>query len=64
MCYYFYTGIKIGENIMKRFILPLNDGIHLKVKINSAEQQITMQVYIVQAILEKLHQDELKKEKK
>lgn len=50
--------------MVKRFILPINDGIHLKVKISAAEQKIPMQVYIVQAILEKLHQDELRKEKK
>jgi hypothetical protein len=49
---------------MKRFIFPLNEGIHLKLKVYAAEQKTTMQMYVAQAILEKLLRDEVKKDKK
>ncbi len=47
---------------MKRIIFPLNDGIHLKLKVYAAEQKVTMQTYVAHAILEKLMRDDKKKE--
>lgn len=45
---------------MKVFFLKMNDGVHLKVKVAAAQDDMTMSDYIVRAILEKLVNDEEK----